>query len=422
MNQIKIIHTADWHADADPVKKEKLENSLNQLYEFCKTNDVDVLLIAGDVWEKQQYYSANSGVHLVTRYLRLISKWVKFIFITKGNNEHDRAGSISLLHQLEPNIYAYEYPVVLGVSLNGIRDNRITEPALDLLRAEPACYDIDLIVSMIPYPTNQMFIEADSIDNNNVEFVKQFEQIFELMADTTEAYTCPKVLALHANVVGSRLSTGQTLVSQDIMVAPSTIEKANHDYYAFGHIHIRQFFKWYMGYSGSIYNKSWGETEQKSFELIVFNGKTGKDLLQPKQVLLTAAKPMIKIEAEFFDGKVISDSVFENQLEDAEVLDAEYRIRILVHENDRKSLTKETVENLQAKFNDAKMEIITIPDKRESRSEEIMNCHSLLDEVIEYGKITNQFVEPNPDNETQMILTAPVSEKVFKVQDGREAI
>lgn len=393
MKTIKFIHTADWHADSDSKKQNKLEASLSQIVEYCKANKVNAIIHAGDIWEKKQSYADKSGVPVVIEYLRQLSKLVDFIFITKGNNSHDEPGSVALLHQMEPNIYAYEYPVCLAVETKTYsREKEFTELIIiDLLRLEDFNYEVvesfDYIISLIPYPTKASFIQEKSIDNNNSDFLGLFEQVFDQIGDTTKPYSCPKILAFHGNVVGSRLSTGQTLVSQDIMVAPSTLEKAKHDYYALGHIHLRQFFKPNMGYSGSIYNKNWGETEQKSFEVIEFIGvPTNKFEICSEQIMLKSAKPMIKEELQFLSGEFFykdGDEVQFNQ-----VTEAEYRLRIEVKENDRALITDDKIQMLRKIFGEeVKIEYNIIPDQRESRSEKIMHCKSLLDEVSEYAAV-----------------------------------
>lgn len=404
MKNLRFIHTADWHGDSEPVKLKKLEDSLKQIVDYCSQVKVNGIIIAGDIWEKKQSYAEKSGVPIVVTYLRHLSKLVDFIFITKGNNSHDEPGSVKLLHQLEPNIYAYEYPVVLG-----IYENKVDDLLRPNVNGEPidvsyeVVEDYDYIVSLVPYPQKSGFITNTSIDNNNNEFLEKFEQLFELIGDVTQPYTCPKILAFHGNVVGSRLSSGQSLVSQDIMVAPSSLEKAKADYYALGHIHLRQEIKWNMLYSGSIYNKSWGETELKSFEVVELtdnDGLTGLNVFVNTRQLLSA-KPMIKIEAEFDKGEF----VFEH---DYPAIDknCEYRLRITVKENDRKLITADKMDSLKNVFgNDIKIELNIIPNERESRSEKIMDCKSLLDEVKEYAEVIEQ-----PINET-------IENKVFEVQE-----
>lgn len=401
MKELRILHTADWHADSDPKKLSKFEDSVNQIVDYCKKNKVHAIVHAGDIWEKRQSHDGKSGVPLVYAKLRELSKLVDFIFITKGNNSHDEPGSVALLHHLEPNIYAYEYPVVLGIS-------GLDSFPFDLLRTEMKnTHIIDYIVSLVPYPTKSGFITETSIDNNNHDFLEKFEQVFQLIGDTVKDYSCPKVLAFHGNVVGSRLSTGQTLVSQDIMVAPRTLEQAQHDYYALGHIHLRQEVKPNMVYSGSIYNKNWGETEQKSFEVISFSDGYGSDLVNA-QIMIDSAIPMVKLEAEFDpEYGFVTKTIMDNP-EDSEI-----RYRVTVRENDKKLITEEKIKELTDFFeghgNSLKIEFNIVPDQRESRSEQIMNCRTLLDEVVEYSKVI------------EFELSDPIKQKVMSIE-GEEVL
>jgi DNA repair exonuclease SbcCD nuclease subunit len=404
MKTLRLIHTADWHADSDPKKQAKLEASLKQLVEYCSNVKVNAIIHAGDVWERGQKYQLNSGVPIVLKYLHQLAKLVDFIFITKGNNSHDEPGSINLLHQIEPNVYAYEYPVVLTIGAYG---------SIDILRADNPFQrpiSVDYIVTLVPYPTKASLLIEDSIDNNNANFLEKFEQIFEHIGNVTLNYNCPKILGFHGNVVGSRLSTGQTLVSQDIMVAPSTLERAVHDYYALGHIHLRQFFKPNMGYSGSIYNKSWGETEQKSFEVIEFDNWTdiGGELegrINTYEIPLISARPMVTVDAEFVDGRFEWD---ESITTDEANSNAEFRFRCKVKENERNLITDDKIEWLKTFFGeDVKIEFNIVPVERESRSEQIMHCKTLLDEVKEYATVVNESINGTVEkkvNELQEVL------------------
>lgn len=399
MKTLRFLHTADWHSDSDPKKQAKLEASLKQLVEYCEEVKVNAIIHAGDVWERSQKYQQNSGVPLVQNYLKELAKLVDFVFITKGNNSHDEPGSISLLHQLEQNIYAYEYPVCLAVDYDGY-DFAVQDLLRNQINSPKGFNDLRYIVSLVPYPTKASLLIEDSIDNNNAEFIQKFEGIFEHIGDVTKSYTCPKILAFHGNVIGSRLSSGQTLVSQDIMVAPGTLEKAKHDYYALGHIHLRQFFKPNMGYSGSIFNKNWGETEEKSFETIEFDDGNMITITVP----LSSARPMVTLNAEFKDGEFC----FEDPGYALEVgmKEYEYRLKVKVKENERNLITDDKIENLKFLYtNDIKIEWNIIPVERESRSEQIMNCKTLLDEVKEYAAITEQ-----PINDT-------IEKKVSKLQE-----
>ncbi|MBI1939150.1 MAG: metallophosphoesterase [Ignavibacteriales bacterium] len=396
MKSLMILHIGDMHIDYDQRYKAKIQPSLDQIINYCKEVKVNAVVIPGDLTHRKQSYSNSSGVPMLLDFLKQLSRLVDFIFITKGN--HDEPGSIALLHQLEPNIYAYEYPVCLGIAND---DGIISDKIVDLLRSEEGDLpEADLIVSLIPYPTKSMFLSDDSINNNNANFAEKFEQIFELIGDITQPYTCPKILGFHGNVVGSRLSTGQTLQSQDIMVAPSTLEKAKADYYALNHIHLRQEIKPNMIYAGGIANFNWGETEPKSFESIEFRnwiesfgeleGRIIKD-----QIPFTSARPMMTVEA-FYDND-LNDFHFTSINPETDpfkdpVKNYEVRFRCKVKENERNLITEEKIQKLKDHFGeDVKIEFNIVPTERESRSEKIMNCKTLIDEVIEYGTVIGEY-------------------------------
>ncbi|MDD4292014.1 MAG: metallophosphoesterase [Clostridia bacterium] len=401
MKTIKITHLADLHVDGEPVKAKKCGDSFDQILYYHHTDKVDAVVIAGDLFERKQSFCQNSGLPMLIKFLRELSELVDFIFITKGNNSHDEPGSVSLLHQLEPNIYAYEYPVVLAVEDSG--------NVYDLLREMEPLTEPNYIISLVPYPSKAGFITETSIDNNNADFLEKFEQLFELIGDVTQPYTCPKMLAFHGNVVGSRLSTGQTLVSQDIMVAPSTLEKAKADYYALGHIHLRQMIRPNMIYAGSIYNKNWGEIERKSFTVIEFNDNENNITEWGRETnlfFLEAAKPMIKIECTYSNGETEYKPEDDLLVQQAIHNDCEVRLRITVDENERKTITDDDLMKIKLLFGeDTKIEFNIVPAQRESRSEKIMNCKSLLDEVKEYASVTSEEIN------------GTIEKKVFELQE-----
>jgi DNA repair exonuclease SbcCD nuclease subunit len=146
-----------------------------------------------------------------------------------------------------------------------------------------------------------------------------------------------------------------------------------------------------MYYSGSLYQKDWGETEQKSFKVVTFsdNGISVETVPLPGQ-------EMISVDAEFRAGE------FFPELPPVSTT-AKYRIRIKIQEEERKTFTNEQKAAIQADYNDAKIEVITVPSVRESRSEAIMHTTSLLDEVKEYGKIINYEVTPSVEEKVSQL-------------------
>lgn len=377
MKQLKVLHLGDLHIDHDPKFKNKIKSSLDQVISYCQEIKINAVIIPGDIWHRKQSYSNLSGVPFALEFFHKLARLVDFVFITKGN--HDDLGSIELLHQIDKNVYAYEYPVVLAVGSYG---------AIDILRPSLVNHSVentDYIVTLVPYPTKASLLIEDSIDNNNANFLDKFEQIFEHIGDILSDYNCPAILGFHGNISGSRLSTGQTLMGQDIIVSPSTLEKAKQDYYALNHIHLYQEIKPNMFYAGGVANFNWGETEPKSFQVVTFEDNE----MKVERIMLTSARPMVTIDAELINGEFVWDKSLLNE----ETKNAEFRFRCKVKENERNLITDDSIYYLQTLFgNDVKTEFNIVPVERTARSENIMSSRSLIDEVIEYANVIGESI------------------------------
>lgn len=375
---IKILATGDWHVDADS-KNQKLKHSLDQIVDYLTNNKIDYFIHSGDMYDTPRMFKEGSGVELVFEYLRKISKLVKYMVITRGNAFHDAASSISLLHKIELNVLAFENPVILGFF-----KEREETTYLDLLRSDyqkiaQESLQPEIIINMVPYPTKQAFITDQSIDVNNQNFGEVFDNLMMALGMINNKFSCAKIMGFHGNVQGARLSNGQTLGQQDLIISPHSLQKANCDYYALSHIHLWQEILPNMIYSGSIHNKNWGETEQKSFQVVKFEGGQ----MEIERVMLKGTRPMIEVKAEFKDGKLVYDTdIPEN---------AEVRVRCKITEDETNLLTDEKIEELTKQLGadkEVRFDTEVVPTQRESRSEIIMDAKTLEDEVTEYARIT----------------------------------
>lgn len=365
---IKVLFVSDLHACTDTGKQEKLINALEQIYMYCSTERVDYIVIPGDIWETRQSFQGGTGVEIVFDYLRKLSKKVKYILITKGNNHHDAPGSISPIHLLKPNILAYEYPVIIGI-------NDVT--FTDILRS-PAENDYKAIFTLVPYPTIENLVTTNEINHAKQEFDEIFSGFMDLLAIKTEEYHCPKIFAMHGNVLGSKFSNGQPIISRDPILNPFVIDKANHDFYCFGHIHKRQIIRENMIYPGSPYHKDFGEIEEKSFTVVTFN-----DGGYEVKVVPLNTRPMAKISATFENGRFSITDIEEVPI------NAEVQIKFNIADNEIKLLNDEAIEELKKmlKTDSITLKKNVIPTEKQSRSEEIMNLPTLADEVKEWGQI-----------------------------------
>lgn len=372
-NKIKLIHTADWHLSEKPNLKGKARRNLDQLLSYVTEKKVNGLLISGDLWDRIQPFGNNSAIALAYEYLSQLSNKVDFIFIIKGNSAHDSCQSIELLHQYKENIFAYEENKIIGLKL----ESKIKTYEL---KTEENRYDIDLIIHSIPYPTKAQLLEGQSIDLQNDNFIYLFEELMDYHGEVSDNYPqVANVTLFHGNISGSRLSSGQSLIGQDIIIPSFILEKTKSQYYALGHIHLPQNITPSMRYSGSLYNKDFGELEEKSFDLIEFDGTHPKIQTIP----FINSRPMIIVDAVYKDGEFIYDKKIPKE--------SEIKFRYKVEEKSKDLITEENLRKIKEELgDDVKFEADIIPFERSQRSSKIMSARTLLEEVEEYFSLLEE--------------------------------
>jgi DNA repair exonuclease SbcCD nuclease subunit len=104
-----------------------------------------------------------------------------------------------------------------------------------------------------------------SIDESNQMIQDAVKGIMTGFGAISADAKCPVIFIGHCNVSGAVLSTGQTLLGQDIIFSKHDLLLAQADYYALGHIHKAQEICPDMWYAGSIYHINFGEPEKKCF-------------------------------------------------------------------------------------------------------------------------------------------------------------
>jgi len=425
---MRAICIGDLHIDYDPVRNKKVRDSLDQIVSDLEKNPTDVVMIPGDLYHRRQklpyYHSINDeglGIKTVQEYLTKISKLVGCILIVRGNAAHDEKGSIEMLHQMESNIYAYENPVLLALYDEG--DNI---SVTDLLRSEPDLIDemaeakkqpIGLF-PLLPYPTKELLARDVSIDQSNQEFNALFDGLMGLIGIINDKFKCPKILGIHANLLGARLSNGQSLLGQDIIIAPVSLRKGNCDFYNCNHIHLFQEIEDNIWYTGSSYHISWGETEKKYFVEVI----TDKERVVSKQKIeLVAARPMIEVNAKFTDGKLVYDKNIPKN--------AEVRFKFDVPENETSLLSEAMFEEVKSICgDDVRIDKNVIPVQRESRSEKIMEVNGLPEEFMEYAKVIGETVsevktfDENGEKVEKEVLKSSFAKKLALIESDEVEI
>lgn len=377
---VNILHIADLHLDDAPKSQERARQSLDQILHHIEfaPEPVDAVVVAGDIWDETQNYGNKSGVGLFYRYLDKIAQQVKIVFMIKGNNAHDNPESIDLLHKFRSNVYAYERNVCLGVKFDGARSQiqELTGLPVNSIEFQKT---YDLIIHGLPYPTKANILQGKGIDNQNENFIERYSELLQAHGLISSQFVAvPNITVFHGNVTGAKLSNGQVLVGQDIIIPAHVLQLTGSHYYALGHIHLPQMIQPNMYYSGSLYNKDFGEREKKSFNIVRLDGFEAKTEIIPLKT-----RPLVVIDAKFENGQFnFNNDIPEN---------AEVKFRYVVTEDERSLITSEMLKAVQERFGkDTKIESKVIPNERQSRSETIMQAQTLEDEVREYALVTGE--------------------------------
>lgn len=104
---LKLLHTSDWHLGKKLFKKERSQEHqmfLDWLLDTIKEQSIDVLLIAGDIFDSPT--PPNSALKMYYDFLAAVAKFECLVYLISGN--HDSAGLLestdAILHEKNINV------------------------------------------------------------------------------------------------------------------------------------------------------------------------------------------------------------------------------------------------------------------------------------------------------------------------------
>lgn len=249
---MKILHTSDWHLGRSLHGYSLIEDQayvLEGLLEKLKEDQVDVLVIAGDIYDKT--IPTEAAVELFNHFIsKVILEYKITTIIISGN--HDSGERIDFGSKLFESQKLY----IVGKCANGYQKVtvKLEEEELD--------------VFMIPYiePAHVREIAKD-------DTIKRHDEAMAYLVNSirAEKRTVPTLLVAHAFVAGGDVSDSERRLS---VVGGAELVSAGHfkdfTYTALGHLHKRQA----MGaenirYSGSLLKYSVSEANQKKGYVLV---------------------------------------------------------------------------------------------------------------------------------------------------------
>lgn len=245
MNSIKIIHTADLHLGSGRTAVKngslELENTFFRIIELCKTENIDFLLIAGDLFDTPFVAPA-----LAERVISAISQIPETIVaIVPGNHDCACPGSVYLKHRFPDN-------TVIFTSF----------------------------LEYIDFPNKHTRLWGAG-------FTERFESIPLLNQITEKSDSLINLGVLHGELVADASPSSYNPISH------SAIKDSGLDYLALGHIHkrsaIQSLGKTQFSYSGCPDGRGFDESGSQG----IYMGEISKDCCKLDYIELSSRQYII---------------------------------------------------------------------------------------------------------------------------------
>lgn len=349
---MRVLHTSDWHIGRTLYGRkryEEFESFLTWLAEKIQENSIDVLLVAGDVFDTST--PTNRAQELYYRFLcQVIDSPCRHIIVIAGN--HD---SPSFLNAPRTLLKALDVHVV-GSSTETLEDEVL------VLRNHQ---DIpELIVCAVPYLRDKdiRLAEAgESIEDKERKLIEGIRTHYAAVAALAEqklkelGTEIPIVAMGHMFTAGGQTVDGdgvRELYVGSLAHVTAEIFPACFNYLALGHLHVPQKVngKETIRYSGSPLPMGFGEAlQQKSVCQIDFDGTTAT-------VQLIEIPVFQKLERVKGDWNRISGRILELSAADSHCWIE------LIYEGDE--IIGDLRERLEAAISGTQMEILRIKNNR----------------------------------------------------------
>jgi exonuclease SbcD len=277
-----ILHTADWHL-GDRLgridRTQDLRRAVERVGDYCAREQVDVLLVAGDLFSELARADA----------LReCIEHWQAVFggFLARGGTvltltgNHDNENFCRTLHHAMS--LAAPLPAEPGALLPAGRLYLAAEPTL-LRLADPAGGAVQFL--LMPYPTPSRYLRDEAArryagpEEKNQRLNDAFLAALHGFREHPHFdRTLPTVLAAHVNVRGAQVGPSLfRIAEEDDVVVDAAAMGGDFAYVALGHIHRPQFLGGHkhVRYSGSIERMDLGESADVKSAVIIDVGPEG---------------------------------------------------------------------------------------------------------------------------------------------------
>jgi exonuclease SbcD len=279
---MRILHTADWHL-GDRLgridRTEDLRRGVERIAEYCRTEKVDVLLVAGDIFSE---LAGPEGLRDAVRHLQGVFE----PFLENGGTILALTGN----HDKETFCQTLRHAMGLAAPIGDIPGTVVHPGRLylavhpTLLRVPDRTNSHQVQFLLMPYPTPPRYLDAaaqryGSLDEKNRHLTTAFtRRMHELQSDPAFDPLMPAVLSAHITVRGSAMPTLFRLSEDEDVVFSDDDVPVGFAYVGLGHIHKPQTPGGleHVRYCGSLDRLDLGEASDQKGVVIVDIGAEGR--------------------------------------------------------------------------------------------------------------------------------------------------
>jgi exonuclease SbcD len=279
---MRILHTADWHLGDRLGRIERtddLRRAVERVADYCAQEQVDVLLVAGDVFSELSRPDGlrESIEHLEAVFEPFLLGGGTILALTGNHDNENFCQTLRLVMSL-----AAPATGKTGDLRPGGRFYLDTQPTF-LRLADRAGREVQFL--LMPYPTPGRYLSDEqaqrygSLEERNRLLHAAFaRQLGEFQHHPQFHPARPTVLAAHVHVQGAVLPTLFRMSEQESIIFAESDLPANLAYVALGHIHKPQALMGlaHVRYSGSIERLDLGERRDDKGVVRVDIGPDGR--------------------------------------------------------------------------------------------------------------------------------------------------
>ncbi len=291
---MKILHTSDWHLGQRLLNRDRrIENErvLNWLLETIKTEAIELLIVAGDIFDTMN--PPNYARNLYYGFLNKIQKTnCRHVVIVGGN--HDSPSMLNAPKELLQSLNIH----IVGCATQPIED--------EIIELRDSQGNIEAVVAAVPFLRDQDIRQSISGETSleRLERVRQgIYQHYETLGLAVEKYI---ELDIPILATGHLFASGAT-DNKDSKIYVGNLEniKASEfpvvfDYVALGHIHKAQIVEgeYHIRYSGSVIPLSFKErVDEKVIYIVDFEKRQFKSGIQT--VPIPIERQLISVQGDF---------------------------------------------------------------------------------------------------------------------------